>query len=209
MTGDDYQNREDLIEKLREETLANKKSRSGPTVASGMSVYESDKDSAVADVLKRADDLMYENKKILKSGHLIEEYRDMDKIEEIIPDERKRLLDSLFGALFTVSGGGYVYLNDMRYDYSRWSLSLIDDFGLESEYMYHADRVWKDYIHPDDQQVYNDAVDAALCGDAELKQIFYRALKRDGTYALLTTRAFVLSDSNGDPEYFGGIILQQ
>ena len=209
LTGDDYQNREDLIEKLREETLANKKSRSGPTVASGMSVYESDKDSAVADVLKRADDLMYENKKILKSGHLIEEYRDMDKIEEIIPDERKRLLDSLFGALFTVSGGGYVYLNDMRYDYSRWSLSLIDDFGLESEYMYHADRVWKDYIHPDDQQVYNDAVDAALCGDAELKQIFYRALKRDGTYALLTTRAFVLSDSNGDPEYFGGIILQQ
>ncbi len=209
LTGDDYRNREDLLEKMRAETLANKKSRSGPVVASGMSVYEPGKDSAVADVLKRADDQMYENKKMLKSGRLIEKFRGMDKIEEIIPDERTRILDALFGALFTVSGGGYLYLNDMRYDYSRWSLSLVDDFALESEYMYHADRIWRDFIHPDDLQVYNDAVDAILCGEAELKQIFYRARKRDGTYALLTTRAFVLSDSNGVPEYFGGIILQQ
>ncbi len=209
LTGDDYENRDDLLEKLRAETMANKKARSGPAVASGMSVYEPDEDKAVVDVLKRADDQMYENKKMIKSGHLIEEYRSMDKIEEIIPDARKRQLDALFGALFTVSDGGYVYLNDMRYDYSRWSLSLIDDFGLESEYMYHADRFWKEYIHPDDLQVYNDAVDAALCGDAELKQIFYRARKRDGTYALLTTRAFVLSDGDGVPEYFGGIIIQQ
>ena len=97
----------------------------------------------------------------------------------------------------------------MRYDYSRWSLSLVDDFGLSSEYMYHADRVWKEYIHPDDLQVYEDAVTAALCGEAELKQIFYRSKRRDGTYALLTTRAFVLSDSNGAPEYFGGIIIPQ
>ncbi len=209
LTGEDFQNREDLLEKLRAETLANKKSRSGPVVASGMSVYKPDEDKAVADVLKRADELMYENKKMLKSGQLIEEYRDMDKIEELIPDERKRILDALFGALFTVSGGGYVYLNDMRYDFSRWSLSLIDDFGLSSEYMYHADRVWKDYIHPDDLMVYNDAINSALCGEAEIKQIYYRARKRDGSYALLTTRAFVLSDSNGAPEYFGGIMLQQ
>ena len=48
-----------------------------------------------------------------------------------------------------------------------------------------------------------------LCGEAELKQIFYRSKRRDGTYALLTTRAFVLSDSNGAPEYFGGIIIPQ
>ncbi len=209
LTGNDYQHRVELLEKLRDESLANQKARSGPVIASGMAVYESDTDNTIADVLKRADDLMYENKKMLKSGHVIEKLKTMDKIHEHISDERKRLLDALFGALFTVAGGGYIYLNDMRYDYSRWSLSLIDDFGLESEYMYHADSVWKDYIHPDDVQVYEDAVNAALCGEAELKKIFYRARRRDGTYALLTTRAFVLNDSNGDPEYFGGIIIPQ
>ena len=51
----------------------------------------------------------------------------------------------MFGAMVTVSGGGYVFLNDMRYDFSRWALSLVDDFGLESEYMYHADKIWEKY----------------------------------------------------------------
>ncbi|MBR4760312.1 MAG: diguanylate cyclase [Lachnospiraceae bacterium] len=209
LTGEDYQHRDDLLEKLQMESLENKKSRSGPVVAGGMSIYDTDSDKAVADVLKRADDLMYENKKMLKSGRLIDTFRKMNEISETIPNERRRQLDALFGALVTVTGKGYIYLNDMRYDFSRWSLSLIDDFGLHSEYMYHADSVWKDYIHPDDMQVYDDAVNAALCGEAELKQIFYRARKRDGSYALLTTRAFVLNDENGEPEYFGGIILQQ
>ena len=75
--------------------------------------------------------------------------------------------------------------------------------------MYHADTVWNNYIHPDDMEVYQDAVDAALRGEAELKKIFYRARKRDGTYAIITTRVFVLNDSDGNPEYFGGIMLQQ
>ena len=105
--------------------------------------------------------------------------------------------------------GGYIYLNDMKYDYSRWALSLVDDFGLESEYMYHADNVWLDFIHPDDVNVYKEAVEAVLRGNAEVRQIFYRARKVDGTYAMLTTRGFVLSDSEGVPEYFGGIIIPQ
>ena len=102
-----------------------------------------------------------------------------------------------------------VYLNDMNYDYSRWSLPLIDDFGLESEYMYHADKIWLDYIHPEDLKVYRAAVDAVLNGNAEVQAIYYRARKPDGTYVSLTTRGFVLTDSKGNPEYFGGIIIQQ
>ena len=98
---------------------------------------------------------------------------------------------------------------DMKYDFSRWSLSLIDDFGLKSEYMYHADKIWQDYVHPDDLKVYREAVDAALCGNAEVRLIYYRARKADGTYVTLRNRGFVLSDREGKPEYFGGIISPQ
>ncbi len=209
LTGDDYQRRNDLLEKLRAESMANKRLRSGPVVASGMAVFEPDHDKNTADVLKRADDLMYENKKMMKSEQLIESLKKMEGIKESIPDERRRLLDGMFGALLTVAGDGYIYLNDMRYDYSRWSLSLVDDFGLESEYMYHAGKIWQEYVHPDDIKVYEDAVDAALSETATLRSIFYRARKTDGTYVLLTTRCFVLSDSNGNPEYFGGIMIQK
>lgn len=206
LKGSDYDNRDALLKTLMGKAENNRRTRTGPILAAGMSVYEpGDKFS---EVLDRADRLMYENKNKLKTAHIIKGFRNMEKIEEQIPDERKRLLDAFFGAMYTVAGGGYLYLNDMRYDFSRWALQLTDDFGLESEYMYHADKIWQEYIHPDDIKAYRSAVDAVLDGSAELRPVHYRARLKDGTYVLLTTKGFVLCDSNGVPEYFGGIIMR-
>lgn len=207
LIGKDYNDREYLINKIRDESESNRKSRSGPIVASGIAIFE-DEDSKFSDVLARADLLMYENKKAIKSLKAIEGFRDLERIETPIPPDRKRLLDSFFGALVTVTGGGYIYLNDMRYDFSRWSVSLVDDLGFESEYMYHADKVFRKCIHPDDIEVFESAMKSLFNGKAEVKPIRYRARRKDGTYVILHTRGFVLSDNNGAPEYFGGIILQ-
>lgn len=205
----DYEIRNQLIEELRDESYNNAHSRTGPTVACGMAVYDSKTDKSFADVFERADKDMYENKNEIKSQPLVETFRKMDGLEKTIPPERKRLLDGLFGAMVTIAGESYVYLNDMRYDYSRWSVPLITDFGLESEYMYHAEQIWINYVHPDDAKAYKDAVEAVLCRNAELKSVYYRARKPDGTYVLLTTRGFVLCDKDGKPEYFGGILIKQ
>ena len=72
-----------------------------------------------------------------------------------------------------------------------------------------TDEVWQEFIHPDDMDTYRDAVNAVLNGNAELRPIIYRARRPDGTYVMLATRGFVLSDSKGDPEYFGGIMILQ
>lgn len=208
LTDSDYDNRESLIENLKEESFLNKRSRSGPVVACGMAVYEADKNDDFAKVFERADKAMYENKKEVKSLKLKQDFKDMDLIEKEITPERKRLLDALFGALCTVSGDGYIYLNDMRYDFSRWSLPLVDDFGMKSEYMYHADKLWQEKLHPEDLKAYRDAIDSVLCGTTDMiKPLTYRAQRADGTYALLTTRGFILSDSQGKADYFGGIII--
>ena len=208
LTDIDYDNRESLIENLKEESFLNKRSRSGPVVACGMAVYEADKNDDFAKVFERADKAMYENKKEVKSLKLKQDFKDIDLIEKEITPERKRSLDSLFGALCTVSGDGYVYLNDMRYDFSRWSLPLVDDFGMKSEYMYHADKLWQEKLHPEDLKAYRDAIDSVLCGTTDMiKPLTYRAQRADGTYALLTTRGFILSDSQGKADYFGGIII--
>lgn len=206
LKGSDYEKRKALLKQLRDESESNRRSRTGPVVASGMAPYE-EGDSKLEDVLERADKLMYINKNELKSVKVIEDFINMQRINKPIPKDRRRLLDAFFGAMYTISGGGYLFLNDMRYDFSRWSLPLIDDFGLTSEYMYHADLIWQDYIHPDDIEVYRSAVDTVLCGNAEIKPIKYRAQKKDGSYVALTTRGFVLSDNDGEPEYFGGIII--
>ena len=74
--------------------------------------------------------------------------------------------------------------------------------------MYHADRIWQGYIHPEDRNVIKDSLDHLFKEDGKLDPIKYRARRKDGTYVLLTTRSFVLTDNNGDPEYFGGIIYE-
>lgn len=208
LTGDDYESRNKLINALVNESLENKKSRSGPVIASGMAVYKAGTDKSFSKVFNRADKLMYKNKKELKSVLINRLSKAAENIDIPITDERKRLLDAMFGALCTVSDGGYLYLNDMRYDFSRWSLSLVTDFGMPSEYMYQADKLWNEHIHPDDLKAYRVAVDKIFShSDACMIPLEYRARKADGTYVLLSTRGFVLSDKDGDPEYFGGIIV--
>ena len=67
LRGNDYDNREELIKKLRDQVMENKRSGSGPVLASGISEYEPENDSLVADVFDRADKEMYEDKQRLKS----------------------------------------------------------------------------------------------------------------------------------------------
>ena len=59
---------------------------------------------------------MYKNKSKIKSTKMIEDVKKLKSIKTPIPEERKRLLDAFFGALYTVADGGYIFLNDMRYD---------------------------------------------------------------------------------------------
>ncbi|MBR6917160.1 MAG: GGDEF domain-containing protein [Clostridia bacterium] len=63
--GDDYKNMEELLGKVREYNEAAVRD-GGIVIACGMSKFGED-DVCVADVLERADRLMYENKSFLKS----------------------------------------------------------------------------------------------------------------------------------------------
>ena len=206
ISDSDYENRNELLERFREEVEVNRKTRTGPVVAAGMAVYEKG-DKKLASVLSRADSQMYINKSELKARKTTGAFMNTETAGTPVPDERRRLLNALFGAMYTVAGGGYIYLNDMQYDYSRWSLPLVNDFGAGSEYMYQADKVLLERIHPDDVEIFKDAVDTALHGAARMKPIKYRARKNDGTYVVLHTRGFIINDRDGVPEYFGGIII--
>ena len=211
LSGRDYEERETLLGLLKGISIANGRSRSGPVVACGMAVYDSKTDTDYADVFERADKQMYEDKAKLKTMKLRDGFNSLEKQKNPITDDRRRKLDAMFGALFTIAGDGYVYLCDMKHDFSRWSLSLVDDFDMPSEYMYHAGAIWEERLHPEDLKAYRDAVNAAFSEDenATVKKISYRIKNPDGEYVVCTTRAFILSDDMGEPEYFGGVILTQ
>lgn len=201
----DYEHREKLLALLREEAITNKKTRVGPVVASGLAVYEPGRDKEFSDVFNRADSLMYENKMELKT--ITEIIQKTAVKNNPITKERKRMLDGLFESYLTIAGDGYVFLNDMKHDFSRWAISLVDDFGLKSEYMYAADKIWEKFIHPDDLPEFRNVMKKILVDHFEVNPVSYRVRKPDGTYILVTFRGFVITDINNTPDYFGGIIV--
>ena len=206
----DYKEREKLLEALKDESYENKRARSGPVIACGLAVFDADKDKCFSDVFKRADSSMYDNKKEIKTlAPKKEPVRSVTRNSPITP-ERKRLLDSMFGAMFTMAQEGYVFLDDLKHDYSRWSLALVDDFAVDSEYLYEADKTFAKFVHPEDMPAFNDVILSVLDGNnAEVKPLTYRIRRRDGNYITVSFRGFLLNDAEGNADYFGGIIVPQ
>ena len=68
LRGEDYSNRENLMQTLKDRILENLQSKSGPVLAAGMAEYTSKSDSLVAEIFDRADKAMYKNKRELKKA---------------------------------------------------------------------------------------------------------------------------------------------
>ncbi|MDY5987618.1 MAG: diguanylate cyclase [Lachnoclostridium sp.] len=123
-----------------------------------------------------------------------------------ITEERKSILDKLYQAFEIVSEGSYVYLCDIKYDYSRWSETAVQYFGLPGEYMYHAGDIWEQHIHPEDQKSYHESIQDIFSGKNHGHDMQYRARERMGRYVVCTCRGTVMWDENGAPDYFAGTI---
>ncbi len=204
----DYADREDLISRLRKQVEENVRIGEGPVIASGIAEYQPAEDRTVEDVFNRADVLMYDNKARLKEQKLIQEtHLAKDSSEfKVISEDRRTMLDALYKALDVVSEGTYVYLCDMKYDYSRWSKSAVDTYGLPSEYMYGAGDIWENRIHPDDRKAYHKGIDEIFLGNAAAHDMQYRAQRVSGEYDVCTCRGIVIRDPLGEPDYFVGTI---
>ena len=208
LTGDDFLDRERLFSSLQKQVEENIHIENKPVIASGMSEYHSDIDYNVEDVFNRADTQMYENKMYLKKQRTLQEgfYKKEKNNIQIISEDRQVKLDSLFKAFEIVSEGTYVFLCDMKYDYSRWSKNAVDIYGLPSEYMYGAGDIWEDRIHPEDREVYHKGVDEIFAGNRIGHDMQYRARRLTGDYDVCTCRGVVIRDSSGIPDYFAGTI---
>ncbi len=208
LRSEDFANREKLLADLQRQVEENIRISEGPVVASGMAEYQPGDDRLVADVFNRADGLMYKNKTHLKEQKLLRESHSLKEKANIrvISEERRNKLDALFRSFEIVSEGTYVYLCDMKYDYSRWSKNAVDTYGLPSEYMYGAGDIWENRIHPEDREAYHKGINDIFSGNAAGHDMQYRAQRVTGEYDVCTCRGSVIRDPAGEPDYFAGTI---
>ena len=208
LRNEDYTEREDLVSAFRRQVEENIRIGSGPVIALGLAEFMPDKESTVEAVFKRADSRMYDDKAHLKELKLLREtnsFKDNANIK-VITEERKRALDALFKSYDVVSEGTYVFLCDMKYDFSRWSKAAVDTYNLPSEYMYGAGDIWENNIHPEDREAYHKGIDEIFAGNTFGHDMQYRAQKPDGTFDVCTCKGVVIRDSLGEPDYFVGTI---
>ncbi len=207
LAGNDFDKREYLIDMIRSKSADNLGRGEGPVVAAGIAVYDPDIDFKVSDVFSRADSRMYEDKKRLKSGAFENNSQDPGETARMhIPEDRIKKLNTLFEAFSIVAEGTYVYLCDMEYDYSRWSKTAVEAFGLPSEYMYGAGQIWEEHIHTEDRETYHSGIDDIFRGNTSGHDMQYRARKINGEYDVCTCKGIVLRNEEGKAEYFGGAI---
>ena len=100
--------------------------------------------------------------------------------------DRKQKLDELFEAFSIIASDSYVYLCDMKEDYSRWAKKAVEFFGLPDIYMHNAGKIWEEHIHPEDRTPYHQSIEKIFSGQDNGHDMQYRALAKDGTYAMCT-----------------------
>ena len=207
MMDKDFIDRENILNTFRKHIEENIRIGHGPVIASGISEYKFNADNTVEEIYQRADRRMYENKAQLKEmKHRSETYSSENVGEKVITEDRRKLLEAMFKSYEVVSEGTYVYLCDMKYDYSKWSKNAVDTYGLPSEYMYGAGDIWEGFIHPDDREAYHKGIAEIFAGNSSGHDMQYRALKTNGEYDVCTCRGVVLRDNSGEPDYFVGTI---
>ena len=206
LVGNDYDKRISLVKMLGRRSRENFRKNNGPVVAAGIGVYDRTNDKKVSDVFKRADENMYEDKLSIKSGKQDSVIEKQGEGFARIPAERKRILDSMFEMNCISAEGVYIYLCDMKYDYSRWSKEAVDSYGLPSEYMYGAGEIWEEHIHEEDKAAYRSGIADIFAGNMSGHDMQYRARRINGEYNVCTCRGIVLKDEKGEPDYFVGTI---
>lgn len=207
LKGKDYIVRENLLASLRRRVEESIRMGEGPVVASGMSELQPE-DHLMTEIFNRADGMMYQEKARLKEMKLLQETRSLKKKANIrtISEDRRAQLDALFRSFEIIAEGTYVYVCDMKYDFSRWSKSAVDAYGLPSEYMYGAGDIWENQIHPEDRVAYHKGIDDIFSGNASGHDMQYRARRVTGEYDVCTCRGTVIRDLSGEPDYFAGTI---
>ena len=118
----------------------------------------------------------------------------------------KAKLDSMFDAFSILGNGAYVYVTDLKSDMTRWSKASVRYFGLPGEYVEDTANVWMEFIHPDDREAYKENIQQLFSGQIKEHNLQYRARTLDKGYIVCTCRGVIISDENGNPEYFGGSI---
>ena len=163
-----------------------------------------DHEFSVADVLEKADGLMYEQKKMF---HIREAERRLTE-QSGTPVRRGRFdfdASDLYEALAR-STDSYPFVSDLTSGVFHYSKAMVEEFGLPGEYVENAAAVWGSRVHPEDKPAFLEANQIIIDGRADSHCVEYRARNRNGEWVWVRCRGGLERDERGEPILFAGFI---
>lgn len=173
----------------------------------GLVEIHPEEDCGVKEVISRADERMYVQKRayhIRKASEGLlggDAAADRDKRFEY--DE-----DHLFEAL-AASTDDYAFSGDLKTGTFRYPSAMVREFGLPGEVVENAAAYWAKLIHPDDRQHFLESNQEIADGRAVCHDIEYRARNLREEWIWLRCRGRMFCDEGGAPWLFAGTIENQ
>ena len=96
---------------------------------------------------------------------------------------------------------------DMQTNQIQWGAGLQKVFHYDSEITQTDLEWWRDHVHPEDRDKVRRSMNQALEGGMEFWSKEYRFQRKDGTYADIMDRAYILRDDTGKPYRMIGAMM--
>lgn len=155
------------------------------------------------ELLSRADEQMYRQKRLLHIQRAEERAAvgETDESVEAFTYDKDRLYDAL-----VQSSDDYVYVCNMKTGTFRYPPAMVEEFDLPCEVVKNAAAVWGSRIHPHDKQAFLESNQEIEDGRTSCHNIEYRAKNRRGEWVWMRCRGHVERDEQGEPVLFAGTI---
>lgn len=124
-----------------------------------------------------------------------------------LPDTLTTMDSAVFDLLSQTLENTYIYLSDLKTDFSHWSPTAVRYFGLPGEYIANTAQVWVNYIHPDDQHIFLEDIGRIMNGTSDRHDCEYRARNARGEYVWVRCNGMALRDPDGAPGLFAGTMM--
>lgn len=160
--------------------------------------------SSIDDVIARADEQMY----IQKRAYHITRAK-----KELARDGQGGQAAGFFGfdnesfySALTASTDDYIFVGNMKTGVFRYPQAMVDEFGLPGQVVRNAAAFWGGLIHPHDEAYFLESNQNIADGREDHHNIEYRARNVKGEWIWLRCRGRMNRDENGRPELFAGMI---
>lgn len=155
------------------------------------------------DVLARADERMYQQKRTLHIHRAEAQLRSPNHTDATAPFsyDANRLYDALIQCT-----DSYVYVCNMKTGVFRYPPAMVSEFGLPGEIVPNAAAIWGAKVHPHDRRIFLESNQDITDGRTDIHCIEYRAQNVRGEWVWLRCRGHLERDENGEPILFAGFI---